>query len=48
MLVFDLETNGLLDTVTKIHCINMIDTVAGNRFRFNDGKYADGSISGSS
>lgn len=42
MLVFDLETDGLLDTVTKIHCLNMIDTEAGDRLRFNNGKYGDG------
>lgn len=42
MLVFDLETNGLLDSVTKIHCINMIDTETGERLRYNGGKYADG------
>lgn len=45
MLVFDLETDGLLDSVTKIHCLNMIDTENGARLRFNCGKYADGTPS---
>lgn len=46
MLVFDLETNGLLDSVTKIHCINMLDTETGKALRFNAGVYADGTSSG--
>ena len=26
MLIFDIETNGLLDTVDKAHCIAIYDT----------------------
>lgn len=42
MLVFDAETDGLFDTVTKIHCINVLDRDDGKRLRFNGGRYADG------
>ncbi|MFY7953999.1 MAG: DNA polymerase [Armatimonadaceae bacterium] len=42
MDVFDLETDGFLSVMTVIHCINIIDTVTGDRLRFNDGIYADG------
>ena len=37
--IFDLETDGLLDEVTKIHCINIIDLAIGKRLRFNNGRY---------
>lgn len=43
MLVWDVETDGLLDTVTKIHCINAIDRSTGMTLAFNVGVYADGS-----
>jgi len=43
MLVYDLETDGLLDTVTKIHCLNIKDRKTGRKYRFNDGRYDDGS-----
>lgn len=36
MLVFDLESDGLLPELTRIHCINMIDRSTGARLRFND------------
>jgi DNA polymerase-1 len=39
MKIFDIESDGLLDTITKIHCINIIDTVTGQRLRFNGGSY---------
>lgn len=29
MLVFDIETDGLLDTVSKLHCISIYDTISG-------------------
>ena len=29
MLIFDIETNGLLDDVTKVHCIVTQDTETG-------------------
>jgi DNA polymerase-1 len=43
MLVFDLESDGLLDELTVIHCIHVTDRTTGQRLRFNDGVYADGS-----
>ncbi|HKN45895.1 MAG TPA: hypothetical protein VJW23_18430, partial [Propionibacteriaceae bacterium] len=42
MILFDAETDGLLDTVSKVHCINCIDRADGKRLRFNAGRYADG------
>lgn len=39
---FDLETDGLLDEVTLIHCINMIDLDSGAELRFNDHGTGDG------
>lgn len=36
MLVFDIETDGLLDTIEKIHCINIIDRKTGKEYRFNN------------
>lgn len=35
-LIYDLETNGLLDTVTKIHCVNTLDRETGTRSRYHD------------
>ena len=29
MLIFDIETDGLLDTTTRLHCIAIHDTVTG-------------------
>jgi len=43
MLVWDVETDGLLDTLTCIHCINVLDRSTGVRYSFNAGVYADGS-----
>lgn len=45
MLVFDCETNGLLDEVSVVHCVNMQDTETGRTYRYND-KFddADGSV----
>lgn len=34
--IWDLETNGLLDTVTKIHCLVIRDLRTGGVFRFSD------------
>lgn len=45
MLLFDIETDGLLPEVSKIHCINAIDTETGQRLRFNNGTYSDGTPS---
>lgn len=43
MLVFDLETNGLLDELTTIHTLHVHDRTAGRWLRFSSGVYADGS-----
>jgi len=42
MLVYDLETDGLLDVVTKIHCLNIKDRATSRRYRFNAGRYDHG------
>ena len=39
MRVFDIETNGLLDTVSKVHCINAVDRRTGREYRFTDHEY---------
>jgi hypothetical protein len=36
MLVFDLETDGLLNDVTKIHCLCIYDSIAKETYTFND------------
>ena len=36
MLVFDLETDGLLDDVTKIHCLVIFDSEADTTVIYND------------
>lgn len=36
MLVFDLETDGLLDDVTKIHCIVIYDSETDQTLHYND------------
>lgn len=35
MLIFDIETDGFYDVVTKVHCIAMKDTVSGTSMVFN-------------
>lgn len=42
MLLFDLESNGLLDELTRIHTVHVIDTLTGEALRFNGGFFADG------
>lgn len=42
MKVFDIETDGFLDSLTKIHCINVYDQDTGKHYAFNGGVYADG------
>lgn len=42
MLIFDLESDGLLDALTRIHTLHMYDTDTGKFLRFNDGAFADG------
>ncbi|MAJ28003.1 MAG: hypothetical protein CMJ92_01165 [Planctomycetes bacterium] len=36
MLVFDLETDGLLNDVTKIHCLVIYDSEADKTYHYND------------
>ena len=43
MLIFDIETDGLLDELTKVHTLHTLDTETGERRRYNDGFFADGS-----
>jgi hypothetical protein len=43
MIVWDVETNGFLEQLDTLHCINLIDTKTAERMRFNAGRYADGS-----
>lgn len=42
MKVFDVETDGLLDELTKVHTLHVLETETGERLRFNDGFFADG------
>jgi DNA polymerase I-like protein with 3'-5' exonuclease and polymerase domains len=42
MLIFDIETDGLLDELTKVHTIHILDKATGQRTRYNDGFFADG------
>ena len=44
MLVFDIETNGLLNDVSKIHCIATFDTETETSFVFNNRGEQSGSI----
>jgi DNA polymerase-1 len=43
MLVFDLETNGLIPELTTIHTLHVHDRAAGVWLRFSDRDYEDGS-----
>ena len=36
MLIFDLETDGLLNDVTKIHCLVIYDDETNKTLRYND------------
>ena len=38
MLVFDLETDGLLNEVTKVHCLCIYDTISETMFTFDSAK----------
>lgn len=42
MFVFDIETDGFLEDLTKIHCVNLIDRTTGKSLAFNGGIYSDG------
>lgn len=44
MHVFDIESDGLLEDVTVLHCINVIDRATGKSYAFNGGVYADGTF----
>ena len=39
MLVFDIETNGLLDHLTHIKCLNILDAVTGEESRYTDHEF---------
>ena len=41
VIVFDLETNGLLNDATRIHCISLYSNETKQIESFNDEKYAD-------
>ena len=40
VIVFDLETNGLLNDATRIHCISLYSNATNQIESFNDEKYA--------
>ena len=42
MLVFDIETNGLLDTVDKVHCLVIKDTETGEVQSFRPHQIEEG------
>jgi len=42
LLIFDLESDGLLDELTRIHTLHIIDRTDGRAYRFNAGFFADG------
>jgi len=42
MLIFDLETDGLLDTITKIHSLCIIDSDTGNYYRYTNYEMKEG------
>ncbi len=42
MLLFDIETDGLIDDVSVVHCINVIDRSTNKRLAYNGGVYKDG------
>ena len=42
MLVFDIETDGLLKEVTKVHCMCIKDTETGKMYRFQPDRVIDG------
>ena len=46
MIIFDLETDGLLDTVSKIHCLCLYDTEAEQTYVYNDAGTAEPIVRG--
>jgi DNA polymerase I len=43
LLIFDIETNGLLDELDRVHTLHILNDTTGERLRFNGGVFADGS-----
>lgn len=41
-LVFDLEGNGLLEAITKLHCLAFVDLITGKRYKFTPDKVEQG------
>lgn len=39
MFVYDIESNGLLHNITKLHCLNAIDRDTGEELRYTDHEY---------
>ena len=44
MLIFDIETNGLLDTVTICHCMCIKDTIDDRMYRYAYDENVDGTV----
>ena len=42
MLIYDIETNGLLDELDRVHTLHILDNDTGQAFRFNEGFFHDG------
>ena len=42
MLIYDIETNGLLDELDRVHTLHILDNETGRAFRFNEGFFHDG------
>lgn len=42
MLIFDIETNGLLDVVNRVHCLHMFDTSSGQFSRYDREQVPEG------
>lgn len=42
VLYFDIETDGLLDTVSKLHCMCIYDDVSDKMYRYNPDTVSDG------
>jgi DNA polymerase I-like protein with 3'-5' exonuclease and polymerase domains len=44
LLIYDTETNGLLDELTTIHCLHMGDPDTGQQWRYSNLPGADGTV----
>jgi DNA polymerase I len=42
LLIYDIETNGLLDELDRVHTLHILDNETGEALRFNDGFFHDG------